>query len=116
RRIGDDEATQPRTKGLVVVDQPAIVADQRVRHHDDLPGVRRIGADLLVARLAGVDDEIAAGSNRRAEGDTGKDGAVLEGEECRPEVTDPWIDDGARPGLRRDDHAGTAGSGLRFRK
>ena len=51
---------EPRPFGLVVVAQPAVVADQRVGHHDDLARVRGIGGDLLVAGLRGVDDEVAA--------------------------------------------------------
>ncbi len=44
--------------------EPPVVADQRVGHDHDLAGVRRVGADLLVAGLAGVDDEVAAGRRR----------------------------------------------------
>ena len=51
-RVGDDEAAEPRSDGLVVLDQPAVVADQRIGHDDDLAGVRGVGADLLVARSA----------------------------------------------------------------
>ena len=61
RRVGDDQRPEPRADRLVVLGEPAVVADQRVGHDDDLAGVRGVGADLLVARLAGVDDEVAAG-------------------------------------------------------
>ncbi len=65
RRIGDDEGAQPRPDRLVVGQQPPVVADERIGHHDDLAGVRGVGADLLVPGLAGVDDEVAAGRHRR---------------------------------------------------
>ena len=52
---------QPRPLGLVVVADPAVVADQRVGHHHDLARVGGIRADLLVAGLARVHDEVAAG-------------------------------------------------------
>ena len=65
RRVGDDQRPQPRPDRLVVVGQPPVVADQRIGHDHDLAGVRGVGADLLVAGLAGVDDEVAAGRDRR---------------------------------------------------
>ncbi len=62
----------------------AVVADERVGHDDDLAGVRGVGADLLVAGLARVDDEVAAGRGLGApKRDPGEDGAVLEREESR---------------------------------
>ena len=106
RRVGDDEGPEPRPERLVVVGDAAVVADQRIGHHDDLAGVRRVGADLLVAGLRGVDDEVAAGRERRAERDPGEDRAVLEGEQGRPEIADAGIDDRARAGVA----AGSVGS------
>ena len=107
-RIGHDERPQPRPDRLVLVGQPAVVADERVGHDDDLAGIGGVGADLLVAGLAGVDDEVAAGGDRGPERDAGEDRAVLERQQRRSEVADPGIDDGARPGCRRHgsrDHA-----------
>ena len=89
RRVGDDQRPQPRPDRLVVVGEPAVVADQRVGHDDDLAGVRGVGADLLVAGLAGVDDEVAAGRDRRPERDAREDRAVLERQQRRTEVADP---------------------------
>ena len=63
----------------------AVVADQRVGHDDDLAGVRGVGADLLVAGLRGVDDEVAAGRVGGPERDPREDGAVLEREQRRAE-------------------------------
>jgi hypothetical protein len=101
RRVGDDEGPEPWPKGLVVVEQPAVVADQRIGHHDDLAGVRGVGADLLVAGLGGVHDEVAAGRDGRPERDPGEDGSVLEREERRTQITDARVDDRRRSGLRR---------------
>ena len=72
RGVGHDEAAQPRARRLVVVAQPAVVADQRVGHDDDLAGVRRVRADLLVAGLARVDDEVAAGRDAAPKAMPGK--------------------------------------------
>ena len=60
-RVRHDERPEPRADRLVVDGEPAVVADQRVGHDHDLAGVRGVGADLLVAGLARVDDEVAAG-------------------------------------------------------
>jgi len=108
RRVRDDEAAEPWSDRLVVVDEPAVVADQRIRHDHDLAGVRGVGADLLVARLARVHDEVAAGRRGRTECDAGKDGAVLEGEEGGAEIADSGVHHGARSRGGWCDHAGTA--------
>ena len=100
RRVGDDQRPQPRPDRLVVVDQAAVVADEGIGHDHDLAGVRGVGADLLVAGLAGVDDEVAAGRDRRAEGDPREDRPVLERQQRRTQVADPRIDDRARSGCR----------------
>ena len=104
RGVGDDQRSQPRADGLVVIGEAPVVADERVRHHHDLAGVRGVRADLLVAGLAGVDDEVAARGDRGAEGDAGKDRAVLEGQQGRPEVPDAGVDDRAGARRRWDDH------------
>ncbi len=92
-RVRDDERTKPWLDRLVVVRQPAVVPDQRVGHDHDLARIRGVGADLLVAGLARIDDEVAAGGDRRPERHAREDGAVLEGQERRPEIADPGIDD-----------------------
>ena len=101
RRVGDDEPAEPRPFGLVVVAQPAVVADQRVGHDDDLAGVRGIGGDLLVAGLRGVDDEVAARGDRGAERDAREHRPVLEREERGTGVADAGIDDRIGAGQRR---------------
>ena len=65
RRVGHDEARGATgARDWSSSRQPAVVADQRVGHHDDLARVRGIGGDLLVAGLRGVDDEVAARGRR----------------------------------------------------
>ena len=67
--------TRPRSHGRSdwsSSSEAAVVADQRVGHDHDLAGVRGIGADLLVAGLARVDDEVAARRDGRPERDPGK--------------------------------------------
>ena len=104
RGVGHDECPQPRADRLVVIGQAAVVADQGVRHDHDLARVRGVGADLLVAGLARVDDEVAAGGDRGSEGDAREHRTVLEGQQGRSEVPDPWVDDRARARRRWDDH------------
>ena len=63
---------EARPLRLVVLGVDADVADLRVGHRDDLPGVRGIGEDLLVAGQAGVEahlaDADAARRRRRCRG------------------------------------------------
>src|SRR5689334_2017987 len=40
----------------------AIVADERIRHRDDLARIRRIGQDLLIPGNAGRKDDLAGGA------------------------------------------------------
>ena len=56
-----------RPAALVVVGVDAVVADVRVGEGDDLPGVRRIGDDLLVARQRGVEHQLAGGDAAASE-------------------------------------------------
>ena len=97
-RVRDDEARSHGRSDWSSSIEPAVVADQRIGHDDDLAGIRRVGADLLVAGLRGVHDEVAAGRHRRPERDPGEDGAVLEGEQGRAESPDAGVDDRARAG------------------
>jgi hypothetical protein len=99
--VRHDEPAKPRAGRLVVGQETAVVADERVRHDHHLSRIGRVGADLLVARLAGVDDEVATGRNRRPEGHALEDRAVLERQERRPGVADAGIDDRACARIRR---------------
>ena len=108
--IGHDERPQPRPEGLVVVEQTTVVADERVGHDHDLAGIGRVRADLLVAGLAGVDDQVATRRHGGTERDAGEDGPILEGQQRGPQVADSRIDDGRGSRRRRDDHAVRAGS------
>ena len=86
----------------------AVVADQRVGHDDDLAGVRRVGADLLVAGLRGVDDEVAAGGDRRRR-------TRSRGTRSRPRARGAPAR-GRRPGGRRSRWLGAAAAGGRRRR
>src|SRR5205085_2082249 len=59
RRLADHEALDLRLLRLGVLRRDAVVADQRIRHGDDLAPVRRVGQHLLVAGHAGVEDRLA---------------------------------------------------------
>ena len=112
-RVRDDEPAKPWPRRLVVGEEPAVIADQRVGHDDDLARIGRVGADLLVARLAGVDDEVAAGRDRRPERHALEDGAVLQREEGRPGIADARVDDRARARAGRCGKGNLAGLGAR---
>ena len=57
--FADDEAADAVDAGFVVLVSDAVVADERIGHHDDLLGIRRVGDDLLVAYYGGVEDDFA---------------------------------------------------------
>ena len=114
--VGDDERAQPRPLRLIVLHQAAVVPDQRVGHHHHLAGVRRVGADLLVAGLAGVRDEIAPGRDRCPERHAGEDHPVLQRDERGSVRANPWIHHGIRGNDEgppvRGDHGSRAARGL----
>ena len=92
RGVTDNEPGQPRPDRLVVALQPAVVADQRIGHDNDLAGVRRVGADLLVAGLRGVHHQVAATARGRAKTDAAYDRAIGQREQRRPVAPDPRVD------------------------
>ena len=56
--LAHDEAGNPALAGLVVVKVDAVVADERVRHGNDLTVVGRVGQNLLIACHAGVEYDL----------------------------------------------------------
>jgi hypothetical protein len=66
---------------LHVVAVHPVVADVGIGHRDDLPRVRGIGEHLLVAAQGGVEDHLARGLRRPAEGAAGEQRAVLQGQD-----------------------------------
>ena len=75
-----DERREERPRRLVVLGVDPDVADLGVGHRHDLPGVGRIGEDLLVAGHARVEADLARGDGLGAEGGAAVDGAVRERE------------------------------------
>ncbi len=57
--VADDDPATERAAALGVVGVDAVVPDVRVGERDDLPGVRGVGDDLLVAAQRGVEDDLA---------------------------------------------------------
>ena len=60
----------------------AIVADLRVGEDNDLPSVRGICEDFLIAGDRGIENDFAQALGGCAEADTFKDTAVFQGEDC----------------------------------
>ena len=56
--LAHDKAGNPALAGLVVVKVDAVVADERVRHGNDLTVVGRVGQNLLIACHAGVEYDL----------------------------------------------------------
>ena len=78
RRLTYDEPSDLGHRGLPILDVHAIVADQRVRHGDELTRVGRIGQNLLIARHARVEDHFAKGQARSAKEGSVETASVLE--------------------------------------
>src|SRR5436190_1890782 len=63
-QIADQDAGAERPPALDVLGVHAVVPDVRVREGDHLPGVRRVGEDLLVTRERGVEHDLARRGTR----------------------------------------------------
>src|SRR5262249_41091103 len=81
--LADDEGADERASRLDVLLVHADVPDLGIRHGDELPLVRRIREDLLVARHARVEDDLADGFAGGAEGAPTEDGPVRERQDGR---------------------------------
>src|SRR3546814_3582703 len=73
-----DQARGPGLRGLVVQWSAAGIAHVRIGQRDDLPRIRRIGEDLLVAGHGGVEHHLADRQAGRAHGNSLEHGAVFE--------------------------------------
>ncbi len=76
RQIADHDAGAERPPTLDVLGVHAVVPDVRAREGDHLPGVRRVGEDLLVTRERGVEHDLARRGTRFG---NVADGLALEG-------------------------------------
>ncbi len=95
-------AKGPTTLVIVVVD--SVVSDVRVRERDYLPGIRRVGDDLLIAGEDRVEDHLAGG---HAVGSGRSDRLALKD---RPIGQDQMCLDPAAPAHRRASPSTTTGS------
>jgi hypothetical protein len=75
-QVAHDDAAGEGSAALVVESGDAVVADVGVGERDDLPGVGRIGDDLLVAGEGGVEHDLP---RSHPAGGLGADGLALEG-------------------------------------
>src|SRR5256886_333453 len=64
RQVADQDTGAERPTALDVVGVHAVVPDVRVREGDHLPGVGRVGEDLLVTRERGVEHDLASRGSR----------------------------------------------------
>ena len=78
RQVANDEPGRVDLRRLEVVGVRADVADVRIRQRDDLPVVRRVGQDLLIAGHRGVEHHFAERPAFGADRDTFEHRAIFE--------------------------------------
>src|SRR5258708_7217772 len=59
RKLAHHQALDVRVRGLVIVRVGAVVANFWIRQDNDLPGIRRIGENFLVAGNGGIKNDFA---------------------------------------------------------
>ena len=79
-QMTDHKGLRPRPDGLIVRAVHAVIADERIRHHDALSRIGRVGQDLLVAGHGGVEHHLAHPVSRSADALPVKDRAVAQNE------------------------------------
>jgi hypothetical protein len=82
RQLAHDEAFDERATRFDVLRVHAVIADLGVGHRHDLPGVRRVGQNLLVAGHRGVEDYLACPFAVGAPRQPAKGPAVFKGQYC----------------------------------
>jgi hypothetical protein len=76
--IATHHALRPQARTLPVLVVHAVVADQRVREHQDLAAIGRVREDLLVPGHRGVEHDLAGGLDLGTETLAAEDASVLE--------------------------------------
>ena len=82
-RFSDNEAFDPGTRGFRILARHAVVADERICHADDLPGVGWIGQNLLITGHGSIEHHLAARFALRAPRTTKKRAPIFEREQSR---------------------------------
>ncbi len=77
-RLTDHEAGNLRMLRLLIFRVDAVVPDEGVRHDHVLPGVGRVGEDLLVAGHRGIENHLSEGRAPGSEAATVEATTVLE--------------------------------------
>ena len=84
RQIADHKSRKKKAPGLDVLGVDSVVADFGSGEGDELPGVRRVGQDLLIPAHAGVEHHLATPVNRLSESDAVEDRAVRQRQKRLP--------------------------------
>ena len=84
RETLDDKGFEKRLARFDVFGIDAGVADQRIRHGDDLTGVGRVGQDFLIARHRGIENDFANGFALKAVSLAAKNTPVFEQQRGAP--------------------------------
>jgi hypothetical protein len=81
RKLADDERFDVRSRGLLVVEIGADVADVRICQTDDLAGVAWVGENFLVTGEAGIENDFAAAARDGAGRAAVKNASVFQRED-----------------------------------
>lgn len=75
-QVPDDERLRPGTGGFIVLVVDAVITDERIAHHNALPGIGRIGQNLLIARHRGIEHHLTDPVGRGADAPSREDCAA----------------------------------------
>ena len=79
-QLADNESGKRDSGAFDVFEIDAVIADQRVGHRDDLPAIRRIGENFLVAGHARVEHDLAKNFAAGSKCGAGENRAVGKGQ------------------------------------
>ena len=91
RKAFDDECFEKGFARLDVFEVDSGIADERVRHRDDLPGVGRVRQDLLITRHRGIENDFTHGLTFKAVSVAAKNSPVFEQQRRLFQSRDPIL-------------------------
>ena len=91
RELAHRQTFYIRMRGLVVVRIGAVIADLRVGQDNDLPGIRRIGENFLVAGDGSIKNDFPVAFAFRAMASAAEDSSIFQRKDCLHRNSEEWI-------------------------